>query len=250
MKSRVSAATSRVARRDARRDAPPGRRCASMGVVVQHLLEVRHQPARRSLYRCEAPAELVVHPAAAMRSRVEIDHRSACLVSGPRARRRSRNSSVIGAGNLGAPPKPPYCAVEAGRSRADRSVELATLRRRDVLAPPPAASAGASRKLPRLRRRPRRAGSGTLGHAPQHAREAGHAVPRSSGGKYVPPKNGLPVRRQEDGHRPAAAAGHRLHGAMYTSSRSGRSSRSTLIADEHARSSARRCRRSRTTRAP
>ena len=32
---------------------------------------------------------------------------------------------------------------------------------------------------------------------------------RGSGGKYVPPKNGSPVRRQEDGHRPAAAAGQR-----------------------------------------
>ena len=32
---------------------------------------------------------------------------------------------------------------------------------------------------------------------------------RGSGGKYVPPKNGSPVRREEDGHRPAAVPGQR-----------------------------------------
>ena len=32
---------------------------------------------------------------------------------------------------------------------------------------------------------------------------------RGSGGKYVPPKNGSPAGRQEDGHRPAALAGQR-----------------------------------------
>ncbi len=38
-------------------------------------------------------------------------------------------------------------------------------------------------------------------------------MPRESvGGKYVPPKNGLQVGRQEHRHRPAAVAGHRHHG--------------------------------------
>ena len=34
---------------------------------------------------------------------------------------------------------------------------------------------------------------------------------RDVGGKYVPPKNGLQVRRQPHAHRPAARPGRRLH---------------------------------------
>ena len=34
---------------------------------------------------------------------------------------------------------------------------------------------------------------------------------REVGGKYVPPKNGLAIRRQPHAHRPAARAGRRLH---------------------------------------
>ena len=45
----------------------------------------------------------------------------------------------------------------------------------------------------------------------QHARNDGMPW-RVSGGKYVPPKNGTPSGVQEDGHRPAAVSGHRLHG--------------------------------------
>ena len=52
---------------------------------------------------------------------------------------------------------------------------------------------------------------------------------RSSGGKYVPPKKGssLGVRKTVIGHPPEPVIA--CTAAMYTSSRSGRSSRSTLI---------------------
>jgi len=54
----------------------------------------------------------------------------------------------------------------------------------------------------------------------------------SSGGKYVPPKNGLPsgVRNADNGQPPEPVIMRTA--VMYTSSTSGRSSRSTLNRDE------------------
>ena len=94
---------------------PSGRRPEQLGVVVEHLLEVRHHPGavdassarsrRRAGRRCRrAPSPRSVRRGQSMRPR---------RVSGPW---RSRNSSTIDGGNFGAPPKPPYSASKLGAS--------------------------------------------------------------------------------------------------------------------------------------
>ena len=69
-------------------------------VVVEHLLEVGHQPARVDGIAREAAADLVVDAAA----RHGVEGPVTTSVS-PRA---SRNSSDAAGGNFGAPPKPPF----------------------------------------------------------------------------------------------------------------------------------------------
>ena len=138
---------------------------------------------------------------------------SSARASPVRFQTRRRNSQVIGWGNLGAWPRPP--------SRSSNSPDEALDRRRPVRpsvssAAPSAAQplglAAASRRAARPasstspRRRDRRRRStwsrrGKRGHAvPVLRREVGAAVERHA------------VRREEHGHRPAAAAGHGLHG--------------------------------------
>ena len=76
-----------------------------LGVVVEHLLEVRHEPALVGGVSVEAAAELVAD--AAIRHLVECEADHPPVRTSPRAIRRSRYSIVIGCGNLGAPPHDP-----------------------------------------------------------------------------------------------------------------------------------------------
>ena len=70
------------------------------------------------------------------------------------------------------------------------------------------------------------------------------------GGKYVPPKNGSAVGREEHRHRPAAAAGHRLHGLHVDGVDVGPLLAVDLHVDEQLVHHRRRWRRPRRTRAP
>ena len=72
-----------------------------LGVVVEHLLEVRHEPAPVDRIAVEAAADEVVHAAGGHRVERLLGH----LVPSPP---RSRNSTVGAAGNFGAPPQPPH----------------------------------------------------------------------------------------------------------------------------------------------
>ncbi len=80
----------------------PAQKC----IVVQHLLEIGHNPLAIHGVPREPPTQLVVHPTRAIRSQV-----SCAIWRAPsepvRAWCRSRNSITMDGGNLGAPPKPP-----------------------------------------------------------------------------------------------------------------------------------------------
>ena len=73
---------------------------------------------------------------------------------------------------------------------------------------------------------------------------------RSSGGKYVPPKNGARSGVRKTRHRPAAGAGHRLHGGHVDVVEVGALLAVDLDRHEVLVHAARRSPRSRTTRAP
>ena len=181
-------------------------------VVVQHLLEVRHEPdARRSRSggtRRRAGRGCRRRPsrrACAGRSPVRGHRRSA-------ADRRSRNSIVIGCGNFGALPHPPLRVSNAvDRCAVDRRVE----QRPGAGVACPAAR---SRAAPRARRPAAPPASSTLGPS---ARARRRSTPSSTWRNDGIPCRGVvrevraaverpAVRGQEHGHRPAAAAGHRL----------------------------------------
>ena len=76
------------------------------GVVVQHLLEVRHEPVRVGAVAREAAAELVVDAAVGHGVEGSGDHRERGLVA--RAAPGSEQElERHGGGNFGAPPNPP-----------------------------------------------------------------------------------------------------------------------------------------------
>ncbi len=86
-------------------------------VVVEHLLEVRHEPAAVDRVAMEAAADLVVDPAARMASSV-FSTASSAVGSPTRRHSRSRKRRRCGNGNFGAPPKPPCLGIEALRAGA------------------------------------------------------------------------------------------------------------------------------------
>ena len=99
-------------------------------VVVEHLLEVRHHPARRP--RCTARSR----PPAGRRCRwtpcaatcsTPCPGRAAPLLPGAvpvRAACRSSHSSTMDGGNLGAPPKPPFTWSCCGASERTQPADL------------------------------------------------------------------------------------------------------------------------------
>ena len=126
----------------------------------------------------------------------------------PRNAIRNRNSRVIGWGNFGAPPKPPHRASNEPRSRSSAASAISS----------PSAPVGGS-ELPGVRDRLRHAcaldldlvapGLPGVGDPLQDLAERRHAVPGLVGEVRARVER-LPVRREEDRHRPAARAGHRL----------------------------------------
>ena len=190
------------------------------GVVVEHLLEVRHEPAGVGAVAGEAAAEVVVDAAA--RHGVE----RVGATSAGRARRRSvlagasRSSSQdrrVGE-TWGAEPKPAVRGSKAGRQGVGR--------RRAVAAPDPALGrrlGGPSRRLGDLGARSGQASASRRGLAwsrsPRPLRARRRATWPSSwwtatiAGEVGAAEEGPAVAGQEDGHRPAAAAGDRLDGA-------------------------------------
>ena len=115
----------------------------------------------------------------------------------------------MGAGNLGAPPNPPWMPVEGLRQARYRRVELSSL---DIGAPrlhvellPQVRG-----QLPALLDHLVAPGPIRLGDGGQHAGKAGHPVP-VLGRKVGAAEERLERGGQEDAHRPAAAAGHGLH---------------------------------------
>ena len=127
-------------------DVQPG----ELGVVVEHLLEVRDVPRRVGRVAVEPAADLVVDPARGHRGRASSSPCSSALGLARAGARRRRNSSVIGWGNFGAPPNPPHPRrtprAGLGERRAQERPRRAA--RRD------AGSAGAAADRPRRPRRP------------------------------------------------------------------------------------------------
>ncbi len=186
-----------------------GVRAAEQGVVVQHLLEVRHDPLAVDGVAGEAAAELVVdaaarHPLAGLGGHLE------------------------GALGAGAGVVPQQELDDHGRRELGRAAEAAV--RRVIVAgqaeqrlgqlvlagllagavgelPLPQLAHDLARDLVDLAApvRPRPV------HAVEHLREGGHAVP-GLGREVRTEVEGLGVRREEDGHGPAALTGRRLHG--------------------------------------
>ena len=160
-------------------------------VVVEHLLEVGDEPERVDRVAVEAAADVVVHAAGGHPVERRARHPERFL----RARRGSRNSSVEAGGNLGACPKPPF---SGSNERSSERTARAENRRGERLArtAPAARPPGSPASAPAPAGRDRRAGSR---YASATARSTWRklGIPcRGSGGKYVPPKNGRPVRRR------------------------------------------------------
>ena len=137
-----------------------------------------------------------------MRSSVVVDDLRAPAPSrAPRIA--ATNSSVIGCGNLGAPPKPPRCSSNACRSRENAARVISSVSGSlEALSSPTRAMCSAifAPCVDDLRRAARVHASAI---AAQHLRERRQPVLRH-GGKYVPAKNGLPsgVRNAVRGHPP------------------------------------------------
>ena len=154
-------------------------------VVVQHLLEVRHVPARVGAVPGEAAADLVVDAAGRHPVERERDHLE--RVGRRRAARcRSTNSSAIGCGNFGAPPNPPHVGSNesAAASRTPRRAIVVgeRLRRRRPAAPRAPIDSITWPPGPR----PRRAASRHASAIPSSTCRNDGIPWRGSSGKYVP----------------------------------------------------------------
>ena len=174
-------------------------------VVVEHLLEVGDEPPRVHGVAVEPAAEEVVHPARRHPVEGQPHHAQRVLVPG-RGVQPEQELDRRGGGELG-----------RRAPAAFRRVEAAAQRRDDTAEEPGGQRLGRGRLLARL---PDRVDEDVrlllevvaarpvgLRHGLQHLLEAGQAVPRL-GREVGSAVEGPAVRRQEDGHRPAAVAGH------------------------------------------
>ena len=179
-------------------------------VVVEHLLEVRHQPHPIDGVAGEAAAEVVVDPAG--RHGVEREGRarsSACR--SPRLAAMASASMAIGCGNFGAPPRPPCSGSVARRMPVEGTVDLLGGRaaRRGARPAPcdpgrPVSWSACSSEVVALR-------VPELVDPLAQLDEADHpAAPllREVGAG----EEGPAVGGADHGHGPAAVAGHRLRG--------------------------------------
>ena len=245
------AARSRPSRRRPAATAASPRATVGVGVhadeqrlVVEHLLEVRHEPLAVDGVPGEAAADVVVH--AARRHRVERRRARPRRIAAPSDAARGRpatRSRLIVEGNFGAAPKPPHSAVEVGDQRLHGAVEVTgagKLRR--------PAAAGAVRETASRRASPFFASSA------RRLRQASSIAAISCRnvrlGEVRAAVERVAVGGQEHRHRPAAAAGHRLHRVHVHGVDVGSLLAVDLDVDEPLRSSRRRPRRPRSTRGP
>ena len=132
---------------------------------------------------------------------------SSVFVAGSSSPRRSRNSIADACGNFGARPQPPQRSSKPERrprTASLRSASVSGSRDASMRADARTESVSASACRTTSPRRSRYASDTER----STWRKLGNPC-RGSGGKYVPPRNGSPGRREEDRHRPAAAAGER-----------------------------------------
>ena len=171
-------------------------------VVVQHLLEVRHEPAVVDRVAVEAAAEQVVHPAGGHPVERLDDHRAARVIA---AAKQELEHGGVRELRRAAPAAERRLERRAGRTRRSREelvgqrLERRAERRR------------LTDRLDELRGRARHVVAPLaprLGDRLEHLPEARQPVPRLRRvvGAAV---ERLAGRRQEDRHRPAAVAGHR-----------------------------------------
>jgi len=169
-----------------------------LGIIIEHLLEVRHQPLPVHRIAMEAAADLIVHAAAGHLGQGEVGH--VLRLHDARALPVAQEEfPVHGLGKLGRAPRASLPRVELARQslvgRAPEPLALAHL---------------LEELLARLHHvaPPRPVG---LGHSLEQTGKGGHAV-AILGGKVGAAVEGHAVRSEEDGHRPAAVPGHGLDG--------------------------------------
>ena len=177
-------------------------RAGQQRVVVEHLLEVRDRPGRVGAVAVEAAADLVEDPAAGHRPQREEAHRR--LAAGQqqlddRRRRELRRAAPAAVDAVEAPAQGLDGLVE--RLRAQRSVGR-----------PQQRAAGQPRRHPRaLLADLVAAGAPGVVDGEQHLAPARQPVPRLRR-EVRPAEERDLLGRGEDVQRPAALAGHRLHG--------------------------------------
>ncbi len=172
------------------------------GVVVEHLLEVRHEPAVVDRVAVEAAADEVVHPAGRHAVQRRLHHRHG--LGRPAAEEELERR---GGWELRRPPEAAVGWVERARDpplrlREQRSGERVGRRLQagrvvDGIHQAPGLLADVVALRPP-----------GLGHGEQELGERRHAMARLRG-EVRPCIEGLAVRGQEHRHRPAALAGHR-----------------------------------------
>jgi hypothetical protein len=170
-------------------------------VVVQHLLEVRHQPARVGGVAVKAAAHVIADAAA----RHALEGEEHLLERAPIARPpvmaeqelEHRRLRELGGASEAAP-----LVVEDRRQLSHRAVHR--LDAGDIAGPRRGDRRHLARESPGLRDQPRRLVAMQLARALEQLQEP---VARQVGGA----EERLPVGGEQHGHRPAAAAVHRLH---------------------------------------
>jgi len=178
-------------------------------VVVEHLLEVRHEPPLVHGVPVEAAPEQVVHPAEGHPVEGRAHHREGVRVAGaqvePEQELHRRGGRKLGRVPEAAPPGIELLAVTA-RSFAQQRFGQRVVRRLGLRA-----------ALHRLGERARLADDVAaplaiqLGDPAQDLRKARDTMPRLRG-EVRSADERLALGCQEHGHRPAAAAGHRDDG--------------------------------------
>ena len=183
------------------------------GIVIEHLLEMRHGPVGIDAVAMEAPAQLVEQPPAGHGIQGFVDDRQRrCrrLRQGEGAPIGGEKCQLRSLRELGGSAETAVARVMSARHRLGRRIEGGW---GWPLGGPGGGGGPAQGIGQALRAGQHRFAAALpgLGDGRQHFAEAGHAVSglRRKVGAAV---EGQALRRQEDGHRPAAAPGHGLQG--------------------------------------
>ena len=171
-------------------------------VVVEHLLEVRHQPALVHRVAVEAAADLVVHAAARHHLEGARGHAERLLV--PEAAMGAQEQGDAGGrGELGGAAESTPARVEVTRELGHRLADL--FRAHGKAGQRPRVLAQEPGDLGRLRAEPSAVALPEIRDAREQGLEPGTAV-AVHGWKVRAREEGLLLRGEEDGHRPAALA--------------------------------------------